>query len=201
MVQSIISINHGAKGNFSKKKKALLIFFSPIMFLLFFFLKIGIIAWDDPTPDDIKSSASLLALALPSMSAEFILNPSVEVRRVMVDGVDFGVWMTTAAVVERERERERGDNEGGDNEGGDNEGGGMSMRMRVLVLGANMNESGVMIELERLGVRVGEGGGGRVEQVLDSGATLVEDEGEDKKKTKTRLMFTPLGSGGWIFDF
>jgi len=161
------------------------------MFLLFFFLKIGIIAWDDPTPDDIKSSASLLALALPSMSAEFILNPSVEVRRVMVDGVDFGVWMTTAAVVERERERERGDNEGG----------GMSMRMRVLVLGANMNESGVMIELERLGVRVGEGGGGRVEQVLDSGATLVEDEGEDKKKTKTRLMFTPLGSGGWIFDF
>jgi len=36
MVQSIISINHGAKGNFSKKKKALLIFFSPIMFLFFF---------------------------------------------------------------------------------------------------------------------------------------------------------------------
>jgi len=122
------------------------------------------------------------------MSVEFILNPSVEVRRVMVvDSVDFGVWMT---VVERER--------------GDNEGDGTSMRTtRVLVLGANMNESEVMIELDRLGVGVG----GQVEQVLDSGAKLVVDqdegegEGEDKKKTKMRLMFTPLGSGGWIFDF
>jgi len=145
-------------------------------------LKIGIIAWDDPTPHDIKSSASLLALALPSMSVEFILNPSVEMRRVMVvDSVDLGVWMT---VVERER------------------GGGTSMRTtRVLVLGANMNESEVMIELDRLGVGVG----GQVEQVLDSGAKLMVDqgegEGEDKKKTKMRLMFTPLGSGGWIFDF
>ena len=105
----------------------------------------------------------------------------------VVDSVDFGVWMT---VVERER------------------GGGTSMRStRVLVLGANMNESEVMIELDRLGV--GMGVGGQVEQVLDSGAKLVVDqdegegegEGEDKKKTKMRLMFTPLGSGGWIFDF
>jgi len=190
LVQSIISINHGAKG----EKKKFLNLKNPFFFFThhcpFFFvsLKIGIIAWDDPTPHDIKSSASLLALALPSMSVEFILNPSVEMRRVMVvDSVDFGVWMT---VVERER------------------GGGTSMRStRVLVLGANMNESEVMIELDRLGV--GMGVGGQVEQVLDSGAKLVVDqdegegegEGEDKKKTKMRLMFTPLGSGGWIFDF
>jgi len=120
------------------------------------------------------------------MSVEFILNPSVEMRRVMVvDSVDLGVWMT---VVERER------------------GGGTSMRTtRVLVLGANMNESEVMIELDRLGLAMGVGG--QVEQVLDSGAKLVVDqdegegEGEDKKKMKMRLMFTPLGSGGWIFDF
>ena len=188
MVQSIISINHGAKGEKKKNLNLKNPFFFFSLHCPFFFvsLEIGIIAWDDPTPHDIKSSASLLALALPSMSVEFILNPSVEVRRVMVvDSVDFGVWMTA---VERER--------------GDNEGDGTSMRTtRVLVLGANMNESEVMIELDRLGVGVG----GQVEQVLDSGAKLVVDqgegEGEDKKKTKMRLMFTPLGSGGWIFDF
>lgn len=157
------------------------------LILIFNFLLVGIIAWDDPTTQSIKSSASLLALALPSMSAEFILNPRAKVRRVSVDRVDFGVWMRD--------ECDKGD------------GVGKCTRVRVLVLGANMDENEVTIEFDRLGVGVGVGGS--VEHVLDSGARLVvededegegEGEGEGKKKAKARLIFTSLGSGGWIFE-
>jgi len=128
-------------------------------------------------------------MALPSLSAEFILNPRVRRARsvMMMDNVDFGVWTAT---VER-------DDDGDDDDG-------VGKRTRVLVLGANMKDSEVTIELERLGLSVG----GDSKQVLDSGAKLVEDKGESenegedkgKKKKKTKLRFTPLGSGGWIFD-
>ncbi|KAG7443200.1 uncharacterized protein BT62DRAFT_1034528 [Guyanagaster necrorhizus] len=65
IVQSIVGINHGA---------------------------LGVVPWDDPTPADIKASASALALSLPKITA-FILNPEVEFQQVMTaDRIDVGLW-------------------------------------------------------------------------------------------------------------
>ncbi|KAJ3785302.1 hypothetical protein GGU10DRAFT_355280 [Lentinula aff. detonsa] len=69
VVQSIVGINHGG---------------------------LGVVSWDDPTPDDIKASASALAKALTSGSsplAAFILDPSSTFRQVTTQrGIDTGLW-------------------------------------------------------------------------------------------------------------
>ncbi|KAF9458112.1 hypothetical protein BDZ94DRAFT_1313563 [Collybia nuda] len=64
VVESILGINHGG---------------------------LGVVSWDDPTPADIKASASLLALSLPQMTP-FILNPAAIFRQVTIRRVDLGLW-------------------------------------------------------------------------------------------------------------
>ncbi|GJE89062.1 hypothetical protein PsYK624_051540 [Phanerochaete sordida] len=64
IVQSVLGINHGG---------------------------LGVVAWNDPTPADIKASASALALALPTMK-EFILSPSASFAHIATGRVDIGVW-------------------------------------------------------------------------------------------------------------
>ena len=64
VVQSAVALNHGAR---------------------------GVVAWDDPTPADIKASASALAVALGPMKA-FILSPQARFAGVVEDGVDVGMW-------------------------------------------------------------------------------------------------------------
>ncbi|KAI3614836.1 hypothetical protein WG66_003340 [Moniliophthora roreri] len=64
VVESILGINHGG---------------------------LGVVPWDDPTPADIKTSASALALALPRITP-FILEPSATFRQVTSDRVDIGLW-------------------------------------------------------------------------------------------------------------
>ncbi|KAG7087795.1 hypothetical protein E1B28_013736 [Marasmius oreades] len=65
VVQSILGINHGG---------------------------LGVVPWDDPTPADIKASASNLALALPKMTP-FILDPSAKVcQMTTLAGIDVGLW-------------------------------------------------------------------------------------------------------------
>jgi len=144
----------------------------------------GIIAWDDPTTSDIKSSASLLALALPKLSIPFILNPQSTLKQITVNRVDFGIWTTTMVDVHSEDLASVG--------GG---GGGRRRRTHVLVLGANMNEDiNVTVELDQLGIGIGNG----VERVLELGAELEEKEEEEGVG---RLVFLPVGSGAWIFSF
>ncbi|KAF5363114.1 hypothetical protein D9757_011726, partial [Collybiopsis confluens] len=69
VVQSVVGINHGG---------------------------LGVVSWDDPTPDDIKQSASELSRALTSGSsplASFVLDPSSTFRQVTTNaGVDVGMW-------------------------------------------------------------------------------------------------------------
>ncbi|KAJ3727396.1 hypothetical protein C8R42DRAFT_335923 [Lentinula raphanica] len=69
VVQSVVGINHGG---------------------------LGVVSWDDPTPDDIKASASALAKALTSGSsplANFILDPSSTFRQVTTQNlIDTGLW-------------------------------------------------------------------------------------------------------------
>ncbi|KAG6853847.1 hypothetical protein C0991_000841 [Blastosporella zonata] len=64
VVQSILGINHGG---------------------------LGVVSWDDPTTFDIKSSASLLAIALSKMTP-YITNPSASFRQVTVNRIDVGLW-------------------------------------------------------------------------------------------------------------
>ncbi|KAL0065604.1 hypothetical protein AAF712_007382 [Marasmius tenuissimus] len=66
VVQSILGINHGG---------------------------LAIVPWDDPTPADIKSSASDLALAIPRMTT-FILDPAVAFTNAKEtpEGIDVGIW-------------------------------------------------------------------------------------------------------------
>ncbi|KAK0216327.1 hypothetical protein IW262DRAFT_1399608 [Armillaria fumosa] len=65
IVQSIVGINHGA---------------------------LGVVSWDDPTPADIKASASALALSLPKITP-FILNPKAKFQQVTTsDFIDVGMW-------------------------------------------------------------------------------------------------------------
>jgi hypothetical protein len=49
------------------------------------------VSWDDPTPDDIKASASTLALAMPNMTP-FILSPNASFKQITINRVDFGLW-------------------------------------------------------------------------------------------------------------
>ncbi|KAG6826892.1 hypothetical protein H0H92_013998 [Tricholoma furcatifolium] len=65
VVQSILGLNHGA---------------------------LGVVSWDDPTTPDIKSSASLLAIALTKMTA-YITNPNASFRQVTTTNlIDVGLW-------------------------------------------------------------------------------------------------------------
>lgn len=52
---------------------------------------LGIVPWDDPTSNDIKTSASALAVAFARMKT-FILEPKSAFRRVTVARVDVGLW-------------------------------------------------------------------------------------------------------------
>ncbi|KAF5329517.1 hypothetical protein D9619_009064 [Psilocybe cf. subviscida] len=71
VVQSIMGINHGG---------------------------LGVVSWDDPTTADIKSSASLLAKAIPRMTP-FILNPAATFRHVTSGGVDIGLWTVESSTL------------------------------------------------------------------------------------------------------
>jgi len=65
VVQSLIGINHGG---------------------------LGVVSWEDPTPSDILTSASSLALALPNMTP-FILNPTATFRQhTSSTRIDVGLW-------------------------------------------------------------------------------------------------------------
>ena len=64
IVQSLLGVNHGG---------------------------LGIVPWEDPTPADIKASASSLALALPKMTP-FIFNPTASFQRTTLNRVDIGLW-------------------------------------------------------------------------------------------------------------
>lgn len=64
IVQAVLGINHGG---------------------------LGVVAWNDPTTPDIKSSASSLAKALPTMK-EFILSPEATFQRVISNRIDIGLW-------------------------------------------------------------------------------------------------------------
>ena len=64
LVQSLLGVNHGA---------------------------LGIVAWEDPTPADIKSAASSLAKALPGMTP-YILNPTATFANATLGRVDVGMW-------------------------------------------------------------------------------------------------------------
>ena len=69
VVQSVLGINHGALGS---------------------------VAWNDPTTDDIKASASLLAQALTKSMKDFILSPRATFRHAKVNRVDVGLWTVGA---------------------------------------------------------------------------------------------------------
>ncbi|KDQ56015.1 hypothetical protein JAAARDRAFT_158780 [Jaapia argillacea MUCL 33604] len=64
LVQSILAINHGAR---------------------------GVIPWDYPTTSPINSSASLLSYALPTLK-NFMLNPASTFENYNISRVDVGVW-------------------------------------------------------------------------------------------------------------
>lgn len=64
VVQNVLGINHGGLGS---------------------------LAWNDPTTDDIKASASVLAKSLATMK-DFILSPTASFRGVVKNRVDVGLW-------------------------------------------------------------------------------------------------------------
>ena len=64
VLQSVLGITHGALGS---------------------------VAWTDPTSDDIKASASVLAHSLATMK-QFILSPSATFRHAKINRVDIGLW-------------------------------------------------------------------------------------------------------------
>lgn len=64
LIQSILGVNHGA---------------------------LGIVPWDDPTPADIKASASSLAKALPALTP-FLFSPNATFANITTKRVDVGLW-------------------------------------------------------------------------------------------------------------
>ncbi|KAJ4480847.1 hypothetical protein J3R30DRAFT_3287655 [Lentinula aciculospora] len=120
VVQSIVGINHGG---------------------------LGVVSWDDPTPDDIKASASSLAKALTSGSsplAAFILDPFTTFRQVTTQtGIDIGLWTLDGT---------------------------------TLMLAANMNYENATIEAAELGLGKGNDGfGGGLKKVFCSGVCDASD--------------------------
>ncbi|KIJ20630.1 hypothetical protein PAXINDRAFT_6424 [Paxillus involutus ATCC 200175] len=67
VVATLISVNHGA---------------------------LGVLPWIDPTPADIKTSASSLALSLPKITP-FLFNPTSIRSNYVVGGVDVATWSTS----------------------------------------------------------------------------------------------------------
>ncbi|KIK66412.1 hypothetical protein GYMLUDRAFT_933232 [Collybiopsis luxurians FD-317 M1] len=151
VVQSIVGINHGG---------------------------LGVVSWDDPTPDDIKQSASGLSKALTEGSqpmASFILAPFATFRQVTTSaGIDVGLWSVST--------QSDGANGNAQGEGGEG--------TQTLLLATNMNYENVTLDLERdLGL---SGVGGGLREVFCSGACEVLDGGE-------RIVFGSVGSGGFVF--
>ncbi|KAJ7721036.1 hypothetical protein B0H16DRAFT_1603583 [Mycena metata] len=64
IIQAILSVNHGAR---------------------------GIMPWIDPTPADIKTASSALAIALGSVKT-FFFDPQVKFSRVVSNRIDVGMW-------------------------------------------------------------------------------------------------------------
>ncbi|KAE9386408.1 hypothetical protein BT96DRAFT_1085985, partial [Gymnopus androsaceus JB14] len=91
VVEAILGISHGGLGRRRFSLGTTLLKTS-----LPAFLTPGVVSWNDPTPDDIKTSASGLALALtsgPSNMSAFILNPSSTFKQVTTSsGIDTGLW-------------------------------------------------------------------------------------------------------------
>jgi hypothetical protein len=56
----------------------------------------GILSWQDPTTPDIKSSASLLALALPKMTPA-LFNPATTFNGYTQYSLDIGVWTSNSS--------------------------------------------------------------------------------------------------------
>ncbi|EIW74742.1 hypothetical protein CONPUDRAFT_93585 [Coniophora puteana RWD-64-598 SS2] len=52
---------------------------------------LGVVPWNDPTPSDIKSSASMLALALPILTP-FLFSGNATRSNYFVNGVDVATW-------------------------------------------------------------------------------------------------------------
>ncbi|KIJ65094.1 hypothetical protein HYDPIDRAFT_88888 [Hydnomerulius pinastri MD-312] len=55
---------------------------------------LGVVPWIDPTPADIKASASSLALSLPKITP-FLFNPASVRSNYVVGGVDVATWRTS----------------------------------------------------------------------------------------------------------
>lgn len=72
-MQTILAINHGA---------------------------LGIISWNDPTPQDIKDSSSALALSLPTITA-FLFDPQGARSRSnhRVGAIDIATWATSDEIL------------------------------------------------------------------------------------------------------
>ncbi|KAE9385569.1 hypothetical protein BT96DRAFT_1006920 [Gymnopus androsaceus JB14] len=107
---------------------------------------LGVVSWNDPTPDDIKTSASGLALALtsgPSNMSAFILNPSSTFKQVTTSsGIDTGLW---------------------------------TLNGKTLLLAANMNYEDTTLEAGELGLG-SKGFGNGLTEVFCSGDCSVGDE-------------------------
>jgi hypothetical protein len=103
VVEAIVGINHGG---------------------------LGVVSWNDPTPTDIKNSASSLALALtsgPANMSAFILDPSSTFKQVTTSsGIDTGLW---------------------------------TLDGKTLLLAANMNYEDTTLDAAELGLAKGFGNG------------------------------------------
>jgi hypothetical protein len=143
VVQSIMGINHGG---------------------------LGVVSWDDPTSDDIKSSASALSKALTSNSsgfapmADFILDPSSTFKQVSTShGIDVGLW---------------------------------SLGGKTLLLAANTNYANATLTTADLGFGqdgFGSGSNGRLTEVFCSGLCDVASRGGGS------VVFGSVSSGGFVF--
>ncbi|PSS11014.1 hypothetical protein PHLCEN_2v3310 [Hermanssonia centrifuga] len=123
VLQSVLAINHGG---------------------------LGVFGWDDPTTDDIKASATLLAQALLTMK-DFILSPAASFNLIIQDRIHVGLW---------------------------------TVGLKTLLLGTNLNNASATFDLADV-----HGLGGKVTQVLDTGAKL----------SKGSVVFESVGSGGFVF--
>lgn len=132
----MVGINHGGLGTW------VLLTYS---YYLTSFTIPGVVSWDDPTPADIKDSASALALALttgPSNMSAFILNPSSTFKQITTgSGIDTGLW---------------------------------TLNEKTLLLATNMNYENTTLEATELGLGT-RGFGGGITEVFCSGVCAVGD--------------------------
>ena len=57
----------------------------------------GIVPWIDPTPPDIKISASMLAKALTSTLKQFLFDPHSSFKHITVGTIDIAAWTSTTS--------------------------------------------------------------------------------------------------------